>query len=377
MTASGARLRRAWLAALGAHVAMLAAACASGPASPEQSRAIAGVLDAMRIAVLAGDQEAYLAHVAADEPHFLQEQRNWARDLSRHVPVEFEMHIDGSDVEIDGGLARADIRMTWRLEGWPQPRSVAWPGSFTESDAGAWLYAGEAWERVEGEGIVTLCAPGLGAVGERAVRVFPAVRAHVEEGFGIAVPRVQVVKLYRSMAHLQSSIYLSYVDSLGGWNEPGESIKVLADGGTGSGALRVVLAHEFAHVATFEMGPCAAAMPWWLVEGVAELAAERFAGGDAAARLVDDAVRGWAAAEMLRDWDELADFHAVPVSLFPFVYKQGQHLLGFISESWGREARNRWIASMARCGQIDDATRDVLGIPFDDLDRRWRASVAP
>jgi len=218
--------------------------------------------------------------------------------------------------------------------------------------------------------------PGFEDVAARIVQVLPDVRDHVDEGFGGRIDRVQEVKLYPNMKHLQESIYLSYTDGLSGWNEPGESIKLLVSPRSSASRLRSLLAHEYGHVATFEFGPHANDMPWWVLEGVAELSSERFAGGG---RDADAMVIQWSRRDRLSAWDDLADFHTVQAStrrdLQAQVYKQGQHMLGYISERFGREGRNKWLRAMSQGKTIDEATRETLGMSFADLDEQWRAAV--
>ncbi len=218
--------------------------------------------------------------------------------------------------------------------------------------------------------------PGYEEVAKRIVEVLPLVRDHVDEGFGQPVPRVQEVKLYANMRHLQESIYLSYVDGLSGWNEPGESIKLLTRPTAGKRGLRTLLAHEYGHVATFELGEKANDMPWWVLEGVAELSAERFAsvGKDA-----DNIVIRWNEKNALAKWEDLADFHKVqedsPRDLQAKVYKQGHHMMMYISDRWGKDGRNAWLRAMAQGKTIDEATRAVAGMSFDELDLAWRGRV--
>jgi hypothetical protein len=175
------------------------------------------------------------------------------------------------------------------------------------------------------------------------------------------------------MRHLQQSLYLSYTDPLDGWNEPGESIKLLAHEGTGKDALRALLAHEYGHVATFELGPRATDMPWWVLEGVADLSAQQYSDDWEA---VDATVRRWAAKDALVGWERLADFHGEAPQHATHVYVQGHHMLGYISERFGRERRNAWMRAMANGATLDDATRNVLGLAFADLDTQWRQSLA-
>jgi hypothetical protein len=220
--------------------------------------------------------------------------------------------------------------------------------------------------------------PGYEEVARRIVQVLPEVRDHVDEGFGERIPRAQEVKIYPSMRHLQESIYLSYVDGLSGWNEPGESIKILTRPTTSARALRSLLAHEYGHVATFALGPKANDMPWWILEGVAELAAERYV-GNGSGHNAEAMVIMWHNAGRLSPWDDLADFHKVQESaerdLQGKVYKQGQHMLMFISDTFGRDARTAWLREMANGRSVDEASRDALKMPFAEVDTKWRAAV--
>lgn len=351
---------------------------ALAPVRADDARAqIDALLTSIEAAVLAGDAAAYIAHVDPADPVFLKEQQNWAADFKRHVPVEFDIALV-ADPEARGTSLFAPIRFSWRLDQWKNPRTLDFTARFAPSPKDSdsphpWLYSGESWETLDGEGVLVFFPEGRLALARQVAQSFPEVRAHVEDGFQLKVDRVQEVKLYPSMRHLQHSIYLSYTDGLGGWNEPGESVKLLATG-LNERAIKPLLAHEFGHVATFEMGDHATHMPWWILEGVAELASESFSRGR---RGVDRAVRAWARTGALADWDKLADFHDCPPELQGYVYSQGHHMVGYISDTHGREARNAWLRAMAQGQSLDQASREALGLSFDELDAAWRASVAP
>jgi hypothetical protein len=330
----------------------------------------------MSAAVSGADGEAYLSCVSLADPCFATEQRNWAKDLKRAAPERFEFTLDGEDPALaSDGAAEAKVRMSWRMpEG--RDRSLAYTARFVRADAG-WLYAGERWQKVEADRIRVFYEGDLEPVARRVAEVLPAVRAHVQEEFQLEgdadlAERTQEIKLYRSMRHLQQSIYLSYKNSLSGWNEPGESIKILAQAETGKGALRPLLGHEYGHVATFQLGPKATDMPWWVLEGVAELASDESGRGWDG---VDRMVRRWAADDELVEWERLADFHGEATQHTSHVYHQGHHMIGYITREFGREKRNTWLREMAGGRLIDDATRDVLGMSFADLDARWRRGL--
>ena len=185
--------------------------------------------------------------------------------------------------------------------------------------------------------------------------------------------RVQEVKLYTSMKHLQASIYLSYVDSLGGWNEPREAIKILKMGPMGEEAMRPLLAHEYGHVATFELGEKATTMPWWSVEGVAELSAETLGGRDDV--YAWRRVLRWHREGQLLEWSRLADFRGEAANHYDHVYAQGQHMLGYISERFGRTGRNTWLREMAQGKSLEEASRIAFRREWAEVDRDWREEI--
>lgn len=332
------------------------------------------LLSTMAAAALAGDQSRYLQCISLVEPVFATEQKNWAADLAEHLPELFELTL-ASEPALDGDAAIAEIQFVWQMPG-GRSRSVAYPARFVMSD-GRWLYAGEDWKLVEGERLTVMYLGPSDAIARAAAEVFPEVRQSVTAEMDLLddarfAEHVQQIKIYPSLAHLQKSIYLSYSEPLAGWNEPGESIKLLASRRMGRRALRPVLAHEFGHVASFEYGPDAIRMPWWILEGIAELVAEPWSQN---ASTTDRIVREWARIDDLRDWEDLADFRGEAANHTWHVYRQGHHMMRFVTERFGAAARNRWMIAMAKGADLEQATRDVFGMSFSELDRLWRESI--
>jgi len=346
-------------------------------ARDDATAAVPLLLDRMAEAVLSTNAEGYLALIDPTEPEFAKEQENWAKDFVERPAAAFTLELDGGLLfEIDGGNAAiGTLTMRWRMPERPE-RTVQHPARFTKRD-GAWRYGGEAWKRVEapdGSNVALYLDDALRDVAASVIELLPEIREHVNAGFETPLDHVQVVKVYAEMEHLQASIFLSYEDALGGWNEPGESIKILASPRSPARQLRVLLAHEYGHVATFSMGDRATEIPWWVAEGAAELAAERYS-GRTGVEAVDRMIRQLAEQGGLADWDQLSDFRNTRPEHGMLVYKQGQHMLGYVSGRFGRTARNQWIARMTRGETVDDATRGAFGMPFADLDREWRASL--
>lgn len=319
----------------------------------------------------------------------------WAADLARNTPLAFDMQVLEENFEVGDGSVECDVRFTWTMpivknEAHVQatPEQLKTPGKersltlrcrfnlATSGTPGQWLFAGEVWKKAEGPGVVVFY-PGddLAENAAAVVESMPEVRAHVERGFGLEnsplSAHVQALKLYDRMEHLQFSIYPSYDDPIGGWNEPGESMKILVNRSPRRRQLRPLLAHEYAHVATFYLGDKASFMPWWVLEGVAELSAEAFKGSAS----IDAVVRGWAKSGQLRTWDQLADFRGEAQAHQGHVYTQGHHMVGYISERYGRDARNRWLAQLAVGKTLDEASIEVFGASWESIDAAWRESL--
>lgn len=336
--------------------------------------ALDALLARMGAAVLAADVDGYLACVDVRDPVFAREQKNWAADLKRKPVKEFAVRLQDQALVGPEGPMNAQLTMSWTVaEEEAAGRTTSFPATFTRDAAGGWLYAGEAWQSVEANGVKVLYDHGLDEVAKTVVELLPGIRVHVNEGFEVAIDRVQEVKLYGSMRHLQQSIYLSYTDSLGGWNEPGESIKILVGRRSKPAELKPLLAHEYGHVATFEYGARASEMPWWVLEGVAELSSEAYGGAGGVSRLVSR----WARSGKLADWGRLSDFHTVAAADQRHVYSQGHHMLGYVSEKFGREGRNKWLRAMAQGASLDEATRGAMKMSFEELDKAWRGSFPP
>jgi hypothetical protein len=356
--------------------ANLAPAVAAVTAAPRAS--IEHLLQGMSRAIEAADQPAYLATVSQNDPVFALEQKNWARDLARKPVARCEVRLADPEADMGiapGGVVILPVTFTWQMPD-AKERTLTFPARFVRSGKG-YLYAGEHWKTLEAPGVRVFFEEGAEEAAKAVAEVLPAVREEVHRVFGLEneaaiTTRTQEVKLYRTVKHLQHSIYLSYTDGLAGWNEPGESIKILSGRTAAKGMMRTLLAHEYGHVATFELGPQANEMPWWILEGVAEFSAEKYS---RARERAGRTVRGWSASGKLVPWDDLADFHGEALKHQQQVYTQGHHMVIYITERFGDRKRNEWLRSMSNGATLDAATRAILGESFAELDRKWRASL--
>ena len=345
---------------------LTAAAPYQQPADAEQITALVADMEA---AVLAGDAETYLSYVDLRESIFATEHTNWVTDWAEDdFLTEFSLAVHNIVVEDD--VARASLTMTWATSLPEQPGQTAvFLAQFTFLD-GEWLYAGEYWETTETEHFIIHTVPGLQSTVDFLLPNLPLIYENVTVGYGYVPDTQMQIKLYASREAMGATILLS-LPLISGWNEPGESLKVI---GFETDRLSMIVAHEFTHFLTFEQAGGQPLMPWWALEGVAVLLAEPFdrRGADAydAGRMAT--VRYWLENDEFAAWDTIADFEVTPVQLWRNVYPQGYAFMRFVTEVYGAETRIEWLHLMGPELGIDAATEAVFDVSFDVLDQEFR-----
>lgn len=326
---------------------------------------------AMRQAVLAGDADAYLARVSRTDRFFLQEQKCWAAALAKAKPEHFDLTFLAAGTLPLGPEIEGNLSLAWRMPG-KRERKLTFPARFVQ-EQGEWRFAGERWRQVDGKGFIVKYLGDHEPEAKALAEIVPEVADRVFADFGQPRPSRLEVKLYPSQTHIQASIHLGYTDVIGGWNEPGEAIKLVhLNFGRNSKQRKMILAHEMGHVATFSMGAHAKAIPWWAQEGVAEAAAEPFYPKRQASTAL---VKQFLSAGRLKDWAELAEYTSESMKLAGHVYHQGHHFIAYLTDRFGQEKRNAWLRAMAGGKGLEAATQAAFGLPLDQLDRDWREAT--
>ncbi|MDL2344125.1 hypothetical protein QOL99_08165 [Deinococcus sp. MIMF12] len=344
----------------------------SAALSQRTPQELAGALQA---AARAGNAAAYRA-LLAPEGTFTVEGANFAADLARRVPRDVTYTF--SDVQQQGARAEATLTLVWtRVPG--EVRRVTLPVELLRVGE-VWRYAGEAFTPLKaGAGrLLALKVPGLAQRADWLAPLLPRASREVERVLGLSVPQGAVVKVYPDAERLSATVYPS-LQPVSGWNEPGEAIKLVVPGGSPAeaqaSALRL-LTHEFTHLA---VGLAAGSggdkrIPWWLHEGLANLAARAF--------VAESGWRAWqvrANAYARAGWvplAELADFPAVPEARWDNAYRQGLGVVEFLSDEQGGDAPWRFAQAFAQSGDRDRAARAVGFASFAALETAARAWLA-
>jgi hypothetical protein len=336
----------------------------------DEAAGIRALLAGMQQAVVAGDREAYLAHVDLSDPVFALEHTRWADEWSR-APLVGEYELTVKELIVSGDSATGELTVRWRTLG-ADSREARFAARFTRGLDGGWRYAGEQWLDQETDRLRVRAAPGLEAAADAVRAALPAVYAHGVLSLDYKPTGQLEVKLYASQEALVANTLLS-LPLIHGWNEPGEALKLYA----GSDAHpEGALAHEFTHFLEFDQaGTARSRMPWWLSEGLAVYIADDYA-PSLRQRAQLSVVADWAASGELAPWETISVFEETPQQKWRYVYSQGYAFVTFVTEVYGAGPRNAWMKAMATEMDLAEATSTVFGKSFDALDAEFRAWLA-
>ncbi|MAO24969.1 MAG: hypothetical protein CMJ35_05625 [Phycisphaerae bacterium] len=359
-------------------------ACASVPLPNDalEAQRVRQVVETMQSAIDRQDPGAYMAMIDPSDPVLITEHRAWFADLDVSPVDDLRVELDAQAQVVldDDGSVIAPLVFSWQVPSEEKPRRYEMPARFAPigSTKGQWHFTGRAWEiaLLDTPGVRIYCDEVHHDIAQLAMERVPAIRDAIAQDMGIDPNggdlHEVVVKIYPKMRELQASIYPSYTAGISGWNEPGESIKILGRDEMGQDRLDPLLAHEIGHAVSFEYGPVINAAPWWSLEGVAEVAAGLFR--DSWERKNKRIVR-LAETDNLRRWEQLGDFKGEAVSHGMHVYLQGWSMIDYIDRTFGKDTRNAWFTRLGHGDTLDEASTTVMAIPFEQLSDQWRRSL--
>ncbi len=352
------------------------------PEHATESRRVHQLVDAMQSAIDRLDIGAYMALIDPADPVLITEHRAWFADLSAHPVDDLTMDIDADEpIQLDAdGSVLATLRIRWQVPSEGKPRAYALPARFEPigTPNGQWHFVGRAWDVAlhDTPGVRVYSDAKHESIARMALERAPILRERIAQDMGVDPAggnlHEVVVKIFPRMSELQASIYPSYTDPLGGWNEPGESIKILGRDELPQERLDPLLAHEIGHAVSFEFGPEIINAPWWTLERIAEVAAGLFR--DSWERK-NTRIARMAQRDDLREWNLLADFRGEANNHAMHVYLQGWSMIDYIDRTYSKTTRNAWFTRLAHGETLEQATRAVIGIGFDELDAQWQEEL--
>lgn len=345
--------------------------------SPQER--VAESIHAMESAIIAGDLGAYMAQIDPEDVYFVHEQRAWVNDLARNPVSEFQIEpLEDLIVGITGRAAMMKVRMHWTLSADEIERSIEMNAIFYpmgDEPDGPWRFAGRGWEiQLDDETNIRVRADRKHQeLASNVMMIAPEIAAQIEKDLDRTLSTPLSVKIYSTMQALQFSIAPGYLDPLSGWNEPGESIKILGRDSMSADRVSTLLAHEIGHAVSFEFGKDIIDAPWWSLEGIAELMTDRYRSTPPEDRIIGIAKQ--VARGDRRSWDQLSDFKGEALNHTMYVYSQGWSMVRYITERYGSAARNEWFDAMGRGMDVHEATQLVFNISFADLERAWEQEM--
>ncbi len=336
---------------------------------------IEALVDDMETAVLAGDAETYASYIDWTDDNFRYEHENWIRDWAESDEdwlVDFSLRI--SDIEVEDNHAVGMLRLQWVTVDQPQ-RVANYPVQFNyDEEAEQWLYAGEYWITQETEYFLIHASPGTEDAVEPLLPFLPDIYEYVTSHYDHIPEQAMEIKIYNSREALVGTVGMSF-PPFSGWNEPNESLKTI---NVDTMNLVRIIAHEFTHFLTFDQADhTQTRIPWWLNEGISQYMSAPFHPGGDEYWVKDQLakVQAWTENDELAEWSEMADFWNTDVQYWQYAYPQGYAFVRFVTEEYGEEVRNAWLADMAVEMDIDESTEVHFDKSFDELEAEFRAWI--
>ncbi|MEO3972999.1 hypothetical protein [Streptomyces sp. CAU 1734] len=377
----------------------LLAGCAGTPPADTAAGAIRQTLDRRAAAVLAGDENAYLAQLAPGAPTRAGELRLF-RNLA-DVPLDsWEYRLGDVDRRGDTAVAAAELR--YRISGHDTaPVTAARTLELVRRDGRWYVTADRAakgapeqlWQQgdvqvVRGERSLVLAVgqdtARLTALAAGADRAVPAVSdAWPERWAGRVV--VLVPDSVEAMGALLGTRGAAYrgiaavtTGTTGGSGAaPADRVIVnpVAYGALGESGQEAVLIHETAHVAT--RAHTSPATPMWLSEGFADWVAYRDT-GRTAARTAPELRRAVRAGDLPAALPADADFaFGREADALARAYEGGWLACELIAERWGRDRLTGFYRAVGagehRESAVESAMSRVLGTTPAEFTAEWRA----
>ncbi len=349
-----------------------AAPTATPVAESNHSEEIARLLGNLQNALITRDGAGYLALTDLSDPVFALEHTRWVEDWDKPTGgvLRYTLTMRNLVISDDATTATADLNAAWStLANVQVSRGADYPVRFTRAEDGRWLYAGELWAAtVETDHFIIKAMPGQEALAQAMTEFLPDVFERVTTALEHTPTGRQQIKIYDNPWAMIATIRLSLTTEIGGWNEPGESLKITSD----RAADERTIAHEFAHYLMFDLANTTRGQyPWWVSEGIAQYAASAFWTQSDRNRAIADLLEERRTNGLI-DWNDLAEFESTPESLWRYAYTQGYAFMAYLTDTYGEAARNAWMRGMVD-GTLEAATEATFEMPFNELNAGFLA----
>ncbi|MHC4861611.1 MAG: peptidase MA family metallohydrolase [Planctomycetota bacterium] len=203
---------------------------------------------------------------------------------------------------------------------------------------------------------------------ERVAALLP----DVERGLGFTFDGVVIVRLART-----ESEFRRLAGERGDWvvavARPSEGVLVVrlpAVGAARGTDVSSVLRHELVHLLLPARLDRRARLPLWFEEGLAQVIGGRVNRSDAAQVAVAEDLGA------LIPLEELERSFPVRGAVASLAYAQGESVVAFIVDAYGRAGLHRLLTAVRDTGSLDAALRRVHGFGVRDLERRWKEWLA-
>lgn len=239
-------------------------------AASSEEEALEAAVYMRQKSVQQGDLDSFLKLIDSEyHPTYYSEQTHWFEDMKRQSVKDFTCVVDTVEKRADGyWMARLDE--SYEYDG--RQFSCNYPVIFRISGSGdnydAYI-CGYDFKKMENEYTIFYYSEQneqlISQLSEQSVSEIE----RVYDIFGYRPDEKLIVNMYPGQKHLIWSVKPSLPDWVGGWAEPGESVKMCYLAAYGVDEYRTTIAHEACHMVVSDLSDNNAC--YWLQEGLASL----------------------------------------------------------------------------------------------------------
>ncbi len=329
---------------------------------------------AREMAVLAGDEAAFLQTIEPGDLALVNAERHWFADLEKNPVSAFTLSAKPAAI-LPGGDVLANVSMRYQLaDDGSQEHNL--PLSIVlNAREGGYRWAGVSMESLSGP-LVTLRYPeGETETAEYLLAESEFLYRRLAQILEVAAPDPLIVELFPNDASFRAAIALSFPDAsrITAWSGPGTSIKLSMLPVSTEDDYRADLTNQLARQLMYQIGVDAE----WLLKGASTYLARSWDGGVTQRATTATLPEIYQAAQegALADLADLPPDEQLSQADFSRAGAQAWDSVRFLAETYGFETLIELLHRQGRDGDLDSAVRETLGRPLTVFADEWAASL--
>jgi len=318
-------------------------------------------------AVLEGNEEQFLATVAASDPVLRAEESLWFEGLTARPILSYSASAEIVGWQPADSQARVTVRSRTTISG-ERAAEVTQDVRFVR-EGDRWRYAGLTWDEHTSQHFILKYQNQNETWSKRILAQAEEVYAQVTADLDATPPLPQEIKVYESEVGFRVAVPPSAPQNDHSWTAEGASIKLLVEPGS-EGSLQTAIARELTRNILLAQGVETA----WIQEGVAAFEMDRLRplGTHWGSARREDVVRDALTQRRELDWEDLSFVDGLSDEDLEVARAQSWSLVETIVGDHGLAGLRRFITEAAGSYDLSSNLQAALDVAPDDFLDAWR-----